>query len=439
MRSKKHYLPAAFLLTIALNIPSFAAAEQTLHAFVRGKDGAYPVAGLVSDRSGNLYGTTPFGGTYGTVFELVRGANGKWTERVLYSFQGGKDGTTPYGGLVIDSSGNLYGTTDSGGGGSNCGASGCGTVFELVHDADGTWKEKVLHRFNRADGAVPQTGLVIDKAGNIYGTTYFGGAGNTCYDPGSGETSCGVVFAVMPNGRGKWTEKVLHSFNYKNGKDGSNPFLVALAFDANGNLYGTTGVGGTGQCYDYNGDLIGCGTIFELRKGSHGRWVEKILHNFESNGNGGSYPAGLIWDSKGFFYGTTVAGGNLNCDCGTVFKLTPNGDAWREKVLFTFDGKNGNGPTQLTIDKRGNLYGTTVQGGAYFHCGCGTVFVLLAGNSGKWTEKVLHSFDGTDGNGPNGGLIWDATGALYGTTSQGGNLTECGDQYGCGVVFKITP
>jgi hypothetical protein len=447
VQSEKLHLPAAFVLAIlTINIPSFAAPREfVLHVFGRGKDGGHPVAGLVSDRSGSLYGTTIGGGTYGwgTVFELVRGANGQWTEKVLYSFQGGNDGSAPYAALVIDRFGNLYGTTDVGGGGSNCGQRGCGTVFELIHDANGKWEKEILHRFNRADGDTPQADLAIDKAGVLYGTTYFGGEGNTCFDPGSGDTSCGVVFEVMSNGRGKWIEKVLHSFNYNNGRDGSNPFLNSLAFDANGNLYGTTGVGGTGQCYDYNGDLIGCGTIFELRKSSDGHWVEKILHNFQ--GMDGVHPSGLIWDSKGFLYGTTVVGGNLNyCDsgCGNIFKLTPNGHhGWREEVLFTFGGQNGNGPGQLTIDRNGNLYGATASGGANSTCnygiGCGTVFALLAEENGRWALRTLHSFDGDDGSGPNGGLVLDSGGGLYGTAFEGGKVTECRDQSGCGLVFKI--
>jgi uncharacterized repeat protein (TIGR03803 family) len=444
---EKLHLPAALVLVIlTINIPSFAAGhELVLHVFGQGKDGGHPVAGLVSDRSGNLYGTTIGGGTHGwgTVFELVRGANRQWSEKVLYSFQGGNDGSMPYGALVIDSSGNLYGTTDSGGGGSNCGQGGCGTVFELIDDANGKWKEKILHRFNRADGDDPQADLAIDTAGVLYGTTYFGGEGNTCWDP-SGDTSCGVVFELTPDGGRKWAEKVLHSFNYNNGKDGSNPSGNPVVLDASGNLYGTTGIGGTGQCYDDDGDLIGCGTAFELRKGSDGRWVEKVVHNFGVDDTDGSGPFGLVSDSKGSFYGTTTSGGKPNhcgSGCGTVFKLAPEGDAWREEVLFAFDGNNGETPVQPTIDKNGNLYGTTVSGGANSSCnygfGCGTVFALLAEKNGRWAQRTLHSFDGHDGNGPNGGLVLDPAGDLYGTAFEGGKVTECGDQSGCGVVFKI--
>lgn len=386
-------------------------------------------------RPGGIYGL-------GNVFELVHNENGKWIFKELYEFQGGKDGAGPYGGMVMDSAGNLYGTTDSGGGGSRCGQYGCGTVFELVHSADGNWEEKILHRFNQVDGNDAQTDLVMDKAGNLYGATYFGGWGNTCQNQGTLDTSCGVVFEVVPDGGGSWTEKVLHSFNYNNGKDGSNPFMNSLAFDADGNLYGTTGVGGAGECVDDDDNLVGCGTIFELRKNSQGHWIETILHSFEASGQAGNFPIGLIWDSEGFFYGSTASGGAG--DGGTILEFTRNGGGtWREEVLFSFGGSNGDGPGQLTMDKSGNLYGTTFGGGSDPNCdfgyGCGTVFGLFAGKDGKWTGKTIFSFDGKTGQGPNETLVWGPDGAHYGTTLEGGNMTDCYDQSGCGVVFEVEP
>src|SRR5271165_1152285 len=307
-------------------------------------------------------------------------------ETVLHSFNN-TDGANPYAGLIFDAAGNLYGTTYLGGTGSCLyGGSGCGTVFELSPNGSGGWTEQVLHYFshNGTDGIEPFGGLIIDAAGNLYGTTQEGGT-----------HSGGTVFELSPGAGGTWTEQVLHNFS---GTDGNYPG-AGLIFDAAGNLYGTTYTGGT----------YSIGTVFELSPQAGGGWTETVLHNFDATGTDGAFPeAGLIFDAAGNLYGTTFEGGTYGS--GTVFELTPGmGGTWTEQVLWSFNdnGTDGTNPLAgLTIDAAGNLYGTTEQGGSY---GWGTVFELTPGAGGVWTEQVLHAFNnnGTDGLAPVGGLIFD--------------------------------
>jgi uncharacterized repeat protein (TIGR03803 family) len=265
----------------------------------------------------------------------------------------------------------LYGTTYYGGAsGTGCGGSGCGTVFQLAPGTNGKWTEKVLHSFkaNGKDGYNPDASLIFDAAGNLYGTTNAGGA-----------SDYGTVFELVPGRNGTWTETVLYSFGQ--GKDGTGP-TAGLIFDTAGNLYGTTSAGGTGQCQDYNGNIIGCGTVFQLTPGTNGKWKEKVLHNFNYNGTDGNVPqAGLTFDLTGNLYGTTQFGGANGY--GSVFQLTPGPNGrWRAKVLHSFNanGKDGYNPyASLIFDVAGNLYGTTVYGGGSGGCGtaCGTVFEIM--------------------------------------------------------------
>jgi uncharacterized repeat protein (TIGR03803 family) len=393
------------LVVTVLATSTYAATEKVLHAFNGiGREGSEPLAGLVHDAAGNLYGTTLYGGTFanGTVFELSPKAGGGWTEKVLYSFDA--HGALPYtGGLILDATGNLYGTTYLGG------AYGSGTVFELSPRAGGRWTEKVLHNFNAngKDGYSPWGGLIFDTAGDLYGTTLSGGAYRS-----------GTVFELAPKAGGGWTEDVLHDFD-DNGNDGSNPF-AGLIFDAAGNLYGTTGGGGSRTF----------GTVFELTPKAGGGWTETILHSF--NGEDGNDPyAGVIFDAFGNLYGTTGGGGAYTF--GTVFELSPKaGGGWSEKVLHNFGntGKDGNDPSGgVLLDAAGNLYGTTYSGGAY---GLGTVFELTPKPAGGWTEKILHTFNGKNGAASDAGLIFDTSGNLYGTTREGG-------PHGDGIVFEIIP
>lgn len=266
--------------------------EQVLFSFGHGY-GACPVAGLIFDAAGNLYGTATGGGNYGlgTVHELTPTAGGGWTEQVLHSFNGG-DGNAPWAGVVFGAAGSLYGTTMYGG------AYNSGTAFEVTPTADGRWTEKVLYSFNNndTDGYQPEAGLIVDTAGNLYGTTDYGGA-----------YGAGTVFELTPTAGGGWTENVLHSFG--NGTDGSQPF-ASLIFDAAGNLYGTTFLGGT----------YGVGTVFELTPAADGDWTENVLYSFGSQGSDGTKPnAGVIVDVVGNLYGTTLSGGT-NGD-GIVFEV----------------------------------------------------------------------------------------------------------------------
>lgn len=408
---------------------AFAASkEKVLFSFCSVEncgDGAGPRAGLISDSAGNWYGTAEYDGAYynGTVFELTRGANDTVTVTVLYSFPANlTEGIYPLSSLVIDPAGNLYGTASEGGNLNYC-ENGCGVVFELSPGAHG-WNYKVLHRFEGKEGAVPEAGLTIDPSGNLYGTTTLGG----------GKWGRGIVFELTPRAGGKWTEKLLYSFCHDyTCTDGAYP-ESQLVFDTAGNLYGTTN--GGGLCFS-------CGTVFQLTPGTNGRWVHKILHSFGKDKDGNRPVAGVNFDAAGNLYGTTYDGGvyEPGCHsegCGTAFKLTPSANGkWTERVLHSFGHGTDGGSlvAGVVLDTAGNLYGTTEEGGNYSSCefGCGTVFKLTPTTDGKWNETLLHSFNGQDGNYPYAGLVLDAIGNLYGTTCCGGD-----DDAG-GVVFEIAP
>ncbi len=369
----------------------------------------------------------------------------EWKEKVLYSFQGGADGSTPAGGVVFDKVGNLYGATTDGGANNCPGIAQCGTVFQLQPPAKqgDPWTENQLYVFkgkNSNDGETPAGGVIFDQAGNLYGTTAYGGSGG-CVLLGT-TVGCGVVFQMTPpqTKGGDWTETVLYSF--QGGKDGYVP-QGNLTFDSAGNLYGVTLYGGGyGSCnspYYQN-----CGTIFELSppKTKGGKWKEKVLYSFKSGTDGANPNGGLVFDTKGAIYGTTYIGG-FNCPhnegegCGTVFKLNPpstKGGAWTETVLHRFkrSGTDGGNPVAgLQFDRRGNLYGTTLNGGPGMY---GTVFSLRPPSKGSraWLEVRLHGFsDDEQGASPSAGVIFDSVGNLY-STALGGNTHR-------GVVFRLEP
>jgi hypothetical protein len=399
-----------------------APVETLLYSFQGGSDGGAPYAGLIADKEGALYGTTTGGGTgdggfgFGTVFKLTPPAKGQtvWTETVLYSFQGGSDGDGPFGDLIADNSGALYGTTQTGGSGG-----GYGTVFKLTPPAKGqtACTETVLHSFTGgSDGVFPLDGLIVGKQGALYSTTGAGGTGDA-----------GTVFKLTPPAKGQtaWTETVLYSFK-GDGSDGAFPFGDLIA-DNSGALYGTTVGGGNGRVN---------GTVFKLTPPAKGQtvWTETVLYSFKIGNplNPSTPSGGLIADNSGALYGTTGGG-------GTVFKLTPpaNGQtAWTETVLYSFKGgSDGARPSGLIADKQGALYGTAASGGSGAN---GMVFKLTPPATGQtaWTETVLYSFKGgSDGARPSG-LIADKQGALYGPTNIGGSEISCFD--GCGTVFKLT-
>jgi len=323
--------------------------ESTIHDFACGPaDGQSPESALVFDQEGNLYGTTANGGRNhcGIVFELSPSSGGGWTESVLYEFgasKGQTDGCHPYSALVFDMAGNLYGTTNTGGGGITEGACehGCGTVFKLSPVKGGGWTESVLHNFRgrNNDGENPFDGLVIDQAGNLYGTTFFGG---TVFG--------GTIFQLIPS-HGGWKEHVL--YNFRGGRDGANPY-ASLVFDQAGALYGTT----------LNGGPSSVGTVFKLAPALRGRWKESVLHGFVVGGKDGFYPfAGLILDA-GNLYGTTEFGGagqKGQKGAGTVYKLAPRpGAGWKEEIVFNFSSTQvqRNPAAGLVSDAEGNLFGT---------------------------------------------------------------------------------
>ncbi|MFZ0319053.1 MAG: choice-of-anchor tandem repeat GloVer-containing protein [Candidatus Sulfotelmatobacter sp.] len=339
------------------------------------------------------------------------------TETVLFNFSGTSGGNRPQSTLIFDSAGNLYGTTYSGGyteGGPYLG----GAAFQLKPKEGGGWTETVMHNFGASgDGTFLTAGLVSDGAGKFYGTTVAGGT-----------YGYGTVFQLRPTKTG-WAEQIIHSFN-NNGKDGEYPY-GSLIIDSAGNLYGTTKNGGFNYCVYL---AASCGTVFEL---STKTGAEKILHDFQQDDNiDGYYPVGsLIFDSAGDLYGTTSTGGSGFQ--GVVFELSPRaGKPWQERILhnFTFNGTDGANPvSSLVMDSAGNLYGTTSSGGNQPN-GLGTVFELSPTETGPWTETFPHdfSFCGDDGCDPVGNLILDGAGNLYGTAESGGNSDG-------GVVFELSP
>lgn len=419
---------SGLIIAVAVFAMTTLAAGQTeriLHGFSNNGSGESPYMGLVFDTSGNLYGTAGVGGAYGagTVFELSPNGSGGWTQKVLHNFGNGSDGQSPWGGsLLMDGSGNLYGTTRYGGT-SLCDSLnpvGCGTVFELVPNRDGSWTEKVIHNFyggsdeDGPNGYHPYGGLAMDAAGNLYGTTLYGGTyGGT---NGFG----GAVFELSPSGNGNWSEQVLWSFGLEG--DGNFPQCTPV-FDKAGNLYGTTESG--------TGNSAG-GIVFELSPGAKG-WTENIIFQFDVGDNpetGNSPQAGVVFDANGNLYGTTGYGGSHYR--GDVFKLSPSEGSWTETILHTFGYGDGNFPfAGVILDGAGNVYGTTASGGKG---GAGTVYELSPQAGGLWTETILHNFQDNffDGYSPESSLVMDSHGNLYGTTQDGGSSSG-------GTVFEVTP
>jgi uncharacterized repeat protein (TIGR03803 family) len=431
----------SLLLTSLVCTLTAAGSAQTfsvLHNFEL-TDGQNPEGVLAKDAAGNLYGTTLFGGEvtqesigYGVIFKLAKGS-GSWKESVLYEFADGADGSNPETGLIAGPGGSGFGAASFGGifTGGFCPDGGCGTVYEMGRDG----KFSVVYGFTGApDGQQPFSALLKAANGTIYGTTEYGGTLDCPFN----SAGCGTVYEVDASG----TEKVIYSFlGPNNGLDGANPFS-AVVEDAAGNLYGSTVFGGT-----VNNNLCspdaGCGTIFELSPNSNGTWTETVLYRFQG-GADGSYPAVSFFNaSDGSIYGTTPNGGNVSCGaggCGTIFKLSLSNGNWVKTVLYQFSGSNGDEPiSPLARDSAGNLYGVTANGGncTYYTLGCGVVFRLSS--AGK--ETVLHEFTGNDGLFPAGSVLLDeAVGALYGTTTQGGDIANCSLNHyytGCGVVYEI--
>lgn len=413
----------ALLVTAAVVTLCVSAAAQTfkvLYNFTNGTDGGGVYGGVVMDKQGNLYGTTSGGGAYGygTVFELSPNSDGTWTETVLHSFMlNDPEGQQPQCTLVLDAAGNLYGTAANGS------PYNSGTAFELSPGSAG-WTLTVLYDFcaqsSCSDGSAPLPGFTMDGHGNLYG------AG------GGGAIGSGAIVELSPGSTG-WTEKVLYSFGANNWIAGAYPD-GRLVFDAAGDIYGTTYWGGDLPC---GSNKVGCGTVYGLRNTSAG-WKESVLHKFGTIHGDGEYPTGdpLALDPKGNLYGTTPIGGGTECangsGCGTVFEVTRTGSHRSESIIHNFGtGTNGFAPAPgLVFDGAGNAYGTTDY--SWPGCQCGTVFKLTPTSQGGWQYAVLHTFNGLDGDLPSAPLMVDGNGNLYGATILGG-------AGGDGVVFEITP
>jgi uncharacterized repeat protein (TIGR03803 family) len=397
----KFLSPVLFAFFFAcISAPAPAQTYTVLHTFAGSpKDGQWPLGVLVRDAAGNLYGTTEDGGSgtcgqfsCGTVFMLNKFGN----EVGVFSFDE-PDGTFPFAGLFRDAAGNLYGTT-FGGGVHSCenDPPGCGTVFQL----NKTGNKLRYFSFDGNNGFDPLSTPVI-LSGSLYGTTYEGGNQNF-----------GTLYKI--NALGK--ETVLHKFN---GADGCGP--TALIADPKGNLYGVTDIGACNSS----------GTLFEFDTAGNFTMLARFGGVFGAN------PQSLIFDSQGNLYGTALDGGS-NGD-GTVFELWSQNGMWSGHALYSFcslplcvDGKSPRG--QLVRDNVGNIFGVTYDGGAYDN---GTIFKIdPSGN-----ETVLYSFTGgSDGGGPFGGLIMDASGNLYGAAETGGDISCPGAEgIGCGTVFEFTP
>ena len=395
---------ALYFLLVCLAKFAGAQTESILYSFQsNATDGSTPMAGLVMDASGNFYGTTYSGGSNGTgtLYEISAGV-----ESVLESFVApGKSG--PENGdsaLIFDAAGNLYGTTALGG--YVQGAQNGGTAFEYTHTSKGP-ELKFLRAFGGENAPGSPHGAIFDAAGNLWGASLGGGRGG-----------CGVIWELLPTTSGAWSMSQRGDFCFlKVGYAGFDP-VGQLAMDASGNFYGATSAGGKG----------GKGTVYQFNPSTN-----NITYLVNFNGSDGATPsAGVLLDSLGNLYGTTTAGGSQGM--GNVYELSPNGQGgWTETVLFTFSGSNGQAPGALTFDASGNLYGTTASGGTFSG---GTAFKLSPPASlatSGWTLTTLWNFGGSgDGRTPVGALILDASGNLYGATQAGGASSV-------GTVFEIIP
>lgn len=388
---------ACYFVAALLAIPCRAVTEKVLHNFTNAPDGADAWGQLISDQSGNLYGTTYAGGynSWGSVFELIANPDGTWSENILYNFPNGTEGA-PESGLTFHD-GSLYGTTHYG-----------GAIFKLAPNPDGTWTHSVLY----ARDAQLNSPVVFDQQGNLYTTSELGGIAGC----GAG---CGYVLELSPQPDGTWQESTVYEFT--GGKDGSFP--TGLAVDKSGYLYVLAAEGGDPTCV---GTQTGCGTIVKFVPNPGGGWSGTLLHAFHNDKNG-AVPAGSpIFDGEGNLYGVTNGGGFS----GTEFMLspTPTGQ-WKHTVIH----RNGGGINgSLFLDSSGNLYGATYAGGSLN----GTVFRLSRRKSGS-VRFDEYRFSGPDGKQPFGGVFVDTSGNIYGATSEGGDSHACGQ--GCGVVFEIMP
>jgi uncharacterized repeat protein (TIGR03803 family) len=373
----------AVVLALLLAPSAHAQTETVLYNFANPRDGANPESNLTPNGAGNFYGTTVNGGQYGmgSVFELSPNGSGGYIESIIYSFcsqSGCSDGANPtLAGVVFDPLGNLYGTTWAGG------TENVGTVFQLAPTGDG-WTESVIHNFlhNLVDGYNPSSGVIIDSSGNLFGATFNGGEGDgSVYEvspSGSGWTEsviydaciqwagvtmdghgnlfgagCQTLFELSPNGGG-WTANLIHFF--EGGKDGFNP-TSAPVLDSYGSVYGTA-----------TGGVKNAGVVYKFTLAKKG-WKEKLIYSFKDGKDGNDPWAGVTLDACGNVFGTTYKGGKYGL--GTVYELAVNGNRYTRKILWSFNGIDGANPYAAVLLDANNVYGTTYQGGSQ---NIGTVF-----------------------------------------------------------------
>ena len=430
--AKQSFLAAIVVLMSCASATVAAQTEGVLHSFAGGSaDGFEPYAGLISDSAGNLYGTAAYEGPggQGIVYQLKPpSGGGTWTENILWPFSGASDGATPTSNLIMDSSGAIYGTTVFGG------TYNCGTFFELIPPGagGGPWSENSLYQFpcfGTVNATQDPTTIAQDPAtGVFYGTLQAGGP----HDGGS-------VYKLALSG-GVWTYTTLHNFN-DNSSDpgyanGCNPW--SLIFGPDGNLFGTD---------IYCG--LGGGTVFRLSPPTGGAtgWGFNLIYTFgaSSTSLNGAYPYGLLIGLSGVLYGGTAQGGTSGY--GTAYSLTrpvggTGGGPWTEAIIHNFAGGPGDGAYPISgviLGPTGSLYGTTAGGGLSnttcgFDPGCGTVFQLIPGSGGSWTETILHNFAPTGGDAinPNPGPLLERGGNLYGATYNGGTSND-------GAVYAVHP
>jgi uncharacterized repeat protein (TIGR03803 family) len=406
-------LASICVLTFAL--AGHAQTFKVIHNFGQTADGTSPFDAVVGDGSGNLYGVTfsgpqsqeCFGQGCGTAFKLSPNTDGTWSETILYEFQGGSDGFEPVFPVILDPKGNVYGTTQGI-------YPDIGIVFELVRNSDGTYTKQTLHAFSDPMHQLEPYSLTWDGPGRILGTTVAGG-----------QFQLGGVFQLGRASALNWYEREPFDF--------SNNFSVAgpLLLDGEGTIYGASFSGGDSDN----------GAIFKLSSTDGLNWDLTVLYSF-AGGTDGVHPyAGLIFDQQGNLYGTTLMGGSAGL--GTVFELMPTADGgWSESVLYTFQSiDDGFYPySGVSFDLAGNLYGVTVSGGE--NNGRGIVFELTRSPGGGWSKQAIHTFTGPDGDTPyNVGRPYiDSNGNIFGTALVGGSGRNCNNpQYGCGVVWEISP
>jgi hypothetical protein len=427
------FFPATASLLLIFCVQASAQSESVIYSFTGGsEDGAVPANGLTF-HNGSIFGVTNMGGGYdedGILFQLSPDGNGGWDEEAIHVFEGGNDGATPSP-VIFDARGNLYGEAG------NFGEYGCGLVFEFSPSGSGWGKMKVLYNFTcGSDGGLPEGGLTLDAAGNLYGTTGKGGDVNLCQSQ-PWNVGCGVIFELTPGANGTWTESVLFTFTGE--EDGYAP-EGGLILDSTGNLYGTT------EYYGYNNPDGGLGLVFELSPQElstqpQSEWKYSVLHRFPG-GTGGQLPFSNLVLSDGNIYGTTWQGGLMSaCNglgCGIAYELSSATKRFNILHAFTGAADGGNLFSPLTL-LNGRLFGTTQIGGDLSLCqgtggsqgdGCGVVYELSA--SGFRVVYTFENSDNNDGDGPDGRMASDPEDHLYGETRIGG--TD-----GLGTIFEIAP